>query len=207
MTTSSISLLDELIAQTRSSRLDILLADFTNKFNKLWAFSLPDFFKESLDIRFTPRVINKVTHYTWTQGSRFDFREGYIIYDTQSAYSRWDEALHQVKSAFQITKASPAIPATNDPVKWTKRPDDETIKKHIASFGQNYVSHVEETTKKCEYILRVQTKRFAGYLEVNILTPNFDCSSLVVSDSLPVSQDNFVRWLISGVNPYTKRQP
>ncbi|WP_428558596.1 MAG: hypothetical protein ACP59X_12155 [Solidesulfovibrio sp. DCME] len=144
--------------------------------------------------------------YFWTQGSRFEFREGYMVYDTPKAYLPWDQALRHINTAFQITKSSPAIPATNEPRKWDKRPDDAVIKAHIRSFGQNYVSHTEETKRNGNFILRVQTKRFAGYLEVARMIPDQSKTSLIVKDAFPISQDNFVEWLITGTDPLLRKQ-
>lgn len=201
-----LQLLFELIAQPRSIRLEKFLADFDNGFASKWAFSIPEHFKESLDIRLTNKVTNKNNELIWTQGSRFDFREGYVIYDTPMSCSVCSEALQHVNVAFQIIKSSPAIPATNEPTTWPERPEPEVIKKHIAKFGENYVSHEEETKRNGTYTLRVQTKRFGGYLEVAKICPNNDRSCLVKIDEFPISQDGFVEWLITGTDPMLRKR-
>lgn len=51
----------------------------------------------------------------WTQGSTFDFKQGYTIHDVPEARSMsWGQALHYLKYTVQIAKASPAVPATKD---------------------------------------------------------------------------------------------
>lgn len=199
-------LLSKLINQTRTERLNTFLARFENGYAADWAYRLPEHFKDSLDIRWTSRVKKGVQESCWTQGSRFDFREGYVIYDSPKGYAVWNEALQHINSVFQITKSSPAIPATNEPTTWPQRPDAATIKKHLSAFGQNYVSHTDMTKRNGEYTIRVQTKRFAGYLEVALLIPNENRTALMTKDIFPISQDSFVEWLITGVDPLIRKQ-
>jgi len=196
----------KLIAQKRTKRLETLLATFTNGCAEEWAFPIGKHFQEALDIRLTTQVTDKIATPIWTQGSRFEFREGYTIYDVMTDNLSWLDALQRLSVAFQIKKSSPAIPATNDLARWSNRPDSAVIKQHIASFGQNYVSHEEETKRNGEYTLRVQTKRFAGYLEIAMLVPNERRTALVVKEEFPISQDGFVEWLILGTDPMKRRQ-
>ncbi|UJX40400.1 hypothetical protein K9F62_17105 [Desulfovibrio sp. JY] len=195
----------KLIAQNKTNRLETLLATFADGYAEGWAFPIASQFREAIDIRFTTQKVNKIPEQAWTQGSRFEFREGYTVYDTREAYETSKTALQHVKVAFQIQKSSPAIPAAVNLQKWPTRPDDAEIKRYIALFGQNYVSHGEEVKKK-EYILRVQTKRFAGYLEVAKLVPDDQKQHLVKVDEFPISQDHFVEWLITGTDPSIRTQ-
>lgn len=205
-TERSLHILNELVTQTTSKRLETLLASFDDGWAKGWAFAVDSQFFEALDIKFIQRTSSKTSIRVWTQGSWFNFREGYFIYDTPKAYLEWGEALSHINVAFKVNKSSTAIPATNEPRTWPEKPDSAAIKSHIASFGQNYVSHTEETKKDGQYTLRVQTKRFAGYLEVDMYIPNAEKTALIVQDSFPISQDDFVEWLITGVDPMKKQQ-
>ncbi|WP_051261719.1 hypothetical protein [Desulfovibrio inopinatus] len=202
---SPLDVLDTLLTQTSHSRLyDAFLAHFVDSYAKDWTFCIPETFKDALDIRYAARMIDKRRIMAWSQGSCFAFREGCIVYDTPRAYKPWAEALQHITTAFKVRKSSPAIPATNGPKKWPKEPERAAIKEYIASFGQNYVSHTAEM-EKGEFVVRVQTARFRGYLEVAKLTPNEQHTALVQVDEFPISQDDFVEWLITGQDPYNKK--
>ena len=46
-----------------------------------WAFCVPRYFNDALDIKLTEVKIDKVPHLVWTQGTSFAFQRDDIIYD------------------------------------------------------------------------------------------------------------------------------
>ena len=85
-----------------------LIADFENGYAKNWYFAVGAFFQNSLDIKYTKRIIQKKTTYQWTQGPFYSFGEGHIIYDTPKAYQIWDEALKYINYACRVISGQPA---------------------------------------------------------------------------------------------------
>ncbi len=63
-----------------------------------WAFKLGPSFADALDIIFQQRKRNKKSYSVWTQGSRFDFKQGYTIHSTDG------------KTVVQVAEASPVEP-------------------------------------------------------------------------------------------------
>lgn len=79
---------------------------------KGWAFTIQPTLATALDIQLTPRVTDKQSSLEWSQGSRFDFREGYTLHDAPEAWTLpWGEALPHIANSLQITSAIPAEPA------------------------------------------------------------------------------------------------
>jgi hypothetical protein len=78
-----------------------------------WYFYVPSFFNDCLDIAKTTRVINHKDRKIWTQGSRFNFHRGCVIYDTSKAYDKWDKAFNEIKHCITIISARQAKPAIN----------------------------------------------------------------------------------------------
>lgn len=52
-----------------------------------WAFAIQPTLAAALDIQLTTRIINKESTLEWTQGTAFDFREGYTIHDAPEAWT------------------------------------------------------------------------------------------------------------------------
>lgn len=104
---------------SREPRLDDVLAEFTE--HQLtetktvenaagWYFCLRPCFRAALDIKQTPRRINKQTEMRWTQGSRFHFSAGDTLYDSPNAYRPWN--LGNFRCCIEVTAGVPAQPPT-----------------------------------------------------------------------------------------------
>ena len=95
-----------------------------------WFIYVPSCFNDCLDIRKTDRVpktgrlvldetTNKKkpkrrTQKVWTQGSRFAFHRGCILYDTPKAYNTWTDAINQIKYCVSIQSSTSAEPANKE---------------------------------------------------------------------------------------------
>ncbi|MBN2183308.1 MAG: hypothetical protein JW715_15465 [Sedimentisphaerales bacterium] len=77
-----------------------------------WFICVPSCFNDCLDIAKTERV--KEPEKVWTQGSRFAFHRGCILYDTSNAYHRWDIAINKIKYCVLIHDGKSVEPATNE---------------------------------------------------------------------------------------------
>ncbi len=82
-----------------------------------WFVYVPQCFNDCLDIAKTDRVIidkqtkEKQTKKIWTQGSRFSFHRGCILYDTPEAYLNWAKAINEIKYCISIHCGEDAKPA------------------------------------------------------------------------------------------------
>lgn len=97
----------EIPSPKRSKHLN---ANFIDGFAAGWYMALSDSFKMELDIKLTERKKNKNSFYEWTQGPYYCFSDGQLIYDTNEAYTCWQEALNKINIACQIVTAKPNIP-------------------------------------------------------------------------------------------------
>lgn len=96
-------------SQIRDRSLE-LIAEFDRGFARGWFYAVGEFFRDELDIRYTPRVVDDRTVMCWTQGRCFGFREGHVLYDTPAAYQKWDEALKEIAYMCEIQKGAPSVP-------------------------------------------------------------------------------------------------
>jgi hypothetical protein len=76
----SLELLQRLVNSRIEQRTDELLMPLDGVLQPPWAYAVPACFRSALDIAFTPRQVNKKTHWVWTQGGSFSFNEGYMIH-------------------------------------------------------------------------------------------------------------------------------
>lgn len=63
-----------------------------------WAFYVPSYFNDSLDIRLISRMKNSVEYVAWTQGINFSFDRGYMLYRDRETYIKGTPAI-QIISA------------------------------------------------------------------------------------------------------------
>jgi hypothetical protein len=103
-------------------------ADRTQTDKDDWFIHVPSCFNDCLDIAKTNRVIKhkspsedediqkeeKKIEKIWTQGSRFAFHRGCILYDTPKAYQKWSIAINEIKYCITIYSGKEAVPAIND---------------------------------------------------------------------------------------------
>jgi hypothetical protein len=83
-----------------------------------WFIYVPSCFNDCLDITKTSRVVKKKKEKKiekiWTQGSRFAFHRGCILYDTSKAYQKWGNAVEKIKYCISIYSGTSAVPAMNE---------------------------------------------------------------------------------------------
>ncbi|NJC88890.1 MAG: hypothetical protein FIB02_10265 [Desulfuromonas sp.] len=91
-------------------RANRLITDFADGFAIDWFMQVKECFKSELDIKYTPRVKNKIVSYEWTQGTYYSFSTGQIIYDSKFAYDSWRTGLEKINYACQIIEAKPDQP-------------------------------------------------------------------------------------------------
>lgn len=76
-----------------------------------WAFWVPPFFNNALDIRRTQRIESGKSALRWTQGANFSFKTGDVIYDCPEGYGAWLQALRRMRRCLQVLAASGAVAA------------------------------------------------------------------------------------------------
>ena len=79
-----------------------------------WFMYVPSCFNDCLDITKTDRVVQKIKRKEWTQGSRFAFHRGCILYDTPKAYNKWRKAIKEIKYCISVQNGTSAEPAMNE---------------------------------------------------------------------------------------------
>jgi hypothetical protein len=78
-----------------------------------WFIYVPSCFNDCLDIAKTERVNDSKKEMIWTQGSRFAFHCGCILYDTPKAYQNWANAVNEIKYCISVNNGKSASPAMN----------------------------------------------------------------------------------------------
>jgi len=90
-------------------RSTCILSTFRDGYTTDWAFKLPIAYREALDIRLTPRMVDGKEQQVLTQGNAFSFKAGDVIYDASLAYALdWSKALKMIRVSLQVVTASPA---------------------------------------------------------------------------------------------------
>lgn len=83
-----------------------LIADFDKQgFAVDWFFAVPKSFRNALDIRLTNRAVAGKNIKRWTQGNRYSFQAGYILYSSPKGYEQWPPI--EFKYLCQVTEAIP----------------------------------------------------------------------------------------------------
>lgn len=116
-----------------------------------WFIHVPPCFNDALDLQQSRRMVHKVEHSVWTQGARFTFKTGDVLYDTPTAYESWAEGMPPLHRCIQVTAASDASSTTD-----------------------------------------------RGSVSFDVLIPAPDGTRLVHASSHVLTQDGFVRFLITG---------
>ncbi|MFA5424098.1 MAG: hypothetical protein WC374_09610 [Phycisphaerae bacterium] len=84
-----------------------------------WFIYVPSCFNDCLDIAKTTRSHGKKPEKNeikkvWTQGSRFSFHRGSILYDTPKAYEKWGDAIKSINYCISILNGTSAEPAARE---------------------------------------------------------------------------------------------
>lgn len=190
-----ISLLDgerseiEEIEAIRDDRSYVLIANFVNGYAAGWKMAVRDCFKDSLDIKMTPRISKNKTVSVWTQGRAYNFSVGDIIYDTAEAYQVWSAAIKHIKLNVQVQSARPAGLV-----------DYETLEVK----GENLKIMSEKGPKKSriknvKHILIRKQRRDHGYVCFRVFRSGDDPSGMKQAELIECTQDDFVAFLQTGV--------
>jgi hypothetical protein len=151
-----------------NNRLSNLLRP-VSEVNPNWFMWVPLCFNAALDIQQTGRVFEGIELLEWTQGSAFSFAAGDTIYDTKSAYEPWSEALKSICYCIEVKMASPSVPG--------KLPSKDPNK---AKDPKN------------------SWPRNPGRVDFKLFVPNSTRSGVVLEKECSMTQDAFVRLLITG---------
>lgn len=83
-----------------------LIANFKGGYASGWRMAVSESYKDTLDIKLTPRRFGGKTEMLWTQGRGYDFHVGDTIHDCEAAYGNWGEALALINLSVQVISAS-----------------------------------------------------------------------------------------------------
>jgi len=161
----------------------------------------------------------------WMQTGAFDFAKGDTIYDTPKAYDSapWSETLHHFRRCLRIDSATQGTASirridvarsTVLPTSLTGRPQavwqslpasPVALEDAISAVRQSTGKGVtEETLKKlaksggCE-LIDLSTPRNPGAIHLSVWQPNAEQTGHAITERYQMSQDDFVRLLITGV--------
>ena len=84
ITDNAINLLDSMKNLRIRSREILRAANTENDHG--WAFYVPKWFNEALDIKLIDQLWNTVSRLVWSQGNSFSFKQGDILYETKYDY-------------------------------------------------------------------------------------------------------------------------
>jgi hypothetical protein len=228
----SLKFLEDLLKKKRGYQRRFLM-DYNKPGTEGWNFFLLSSFKEALDIKYvTKKKREEVLEWQeWQQGSNFSFKRGHMIYDTSDAYDlSWFEALKKIQNCLQVTQATPVVP--EDTSKFiTKIEGTRNILKkerHIETY--NAIESKEMAFVDVRKIVKERTDKFPSYEIFKTMeklgvvsirqefTPrvkgsvNFDMyhlnnakTGLVRGDSYSATQDDFVRFIITGDTIFVNR--
>ena len=93
-TDNAINLLDSMKNLRRRPRE--ILRDAYTEDDHGWAFYVPKWFNEALDIKLIDQLWNTVSRLVWTQGNNFAFKQGDMIYETKQDYELGDARLQVI---------------------------------------------------------------------------------------------------------------
>lgn len=177
----------ELVAR-RVGRTEYLIAQFVDGYAAGWQFAVPEAFKESLDIRLTPKTLNKVVRQVWTQGQNFSFKQGDLLHNSRTAYDDFQQYLNGINPvSFTVLSSTPSGFETRNtyaikgsPVYFQKIGKRSSKEESSSSFRV-----LEQTYDTGEAIL-------AEY------RPNAQRTALMEVKQFPIKQDQLVCLLQTG---------
>lgn len=174
----------------REERSLVLCANFLNGYTTDFKFTLPESFRDALDIKRTERVFGGDTNSVFTQGSNYAFKDGDVIYNTKEAYELdWNQALKSLGICLQIIKASDAYYEISETYEILNSPILIKYSK-LGSTGEK-----EEREK----LVVNKYKYYAGSVEFQLLKPNTLKTKLIEIERYETTQEDFVVLLQNGV--------
>lgn len=175
---------------------------------------------------------NKVYRWVeWMQTGAFDFAKNDTIYDTPKAYDSvpWSETLKHFKRCLRIDSASQgtasvrridverssAMPSGLNarlqavwqalPVSIVAMEDAITAVRQTTGKGVTETSLQSMATKLGCRLIDRSTPRDPGRVDVSVWSPTADRTTHTIAERHRMSQDDFVRLLITGVIPKTAK--
>jgi len=173
----------------REERSLILIANFTDGYTSDFKFSLPESFREALDIKITPRMVFGKNRNVYTQGRNFAFKEGDVIYNTKKAYQLvWGEALKEIELSLQILKANDASTEIKEKYESQNPSITFTLKKNN-----------EEKVVEIDRIIVNKYVYNPGYVKFQVFKPDEKKVGLTKIAIYECTQENFVVLLQTGI--------
>jgi len=178
-------------------RSPIVIAMFREGYAAGWKFAVPESFREALDIRYTPRQVDKNIEYIWTQGQMFNFTQGSILYDTPLAYEgEWEQALRHITLFVQVSEASPSSEDVYQTIQIRSGLDEGDL--------EVSVTRADASAKTRKQILEEgmtirRTKITLGEMKFKVFRPKPDRSGIDEVCTIACNQENFVKFLQTGV--------
>lgn len=169
-----------------NERSPVLIAKFKNGFASDFFFEIPESFKDSLDIKWTEKTVDKNKRLILTQGSNYNFQKGEVIYDKKEVYQlTWGDALNTLRYFIKVINSSPA---------------KDTLQKTIIIDGgvrsEQGETKLNKSVKEVETIQISKYKYEAGTVEF-ILSEIKD-KNIQNARTFNTTQENFVVFLQSG---------
>lgn len=176
-----------------------LIAIFVDGFTQGWKMAVPSAFKDALDIKFTPVIINQKKEMRWTQGHNYDFHEGDMLHSevvrnikNQSEETRdtWADAMKTLELTVQVISATPS--AINH---------QETIEVRNADL-EVFINKKDAKTAKDKRVggLIVHRNRLKhGSVRFQVFRPNQERTKVVKNEIRECTQDDFIAFLQSGL--------
>jgi hypothetical protein len=176
-------------------RSPVLIAMFRDGYAAGWKFAVSESFRDSLDIRYTPRQVHKDTEHIWTQGRQFTFTQGSILYDTRLAYElEWVQALKHITLFVQVSEANPSLEDAYQTIQIRAGLDEGDVEvsgTRVAASVEGEILEEGMTVKK--------TRRTSGRMRFKAFRPKPDLSGVDEMCVIACDQDEFVVFLQTGL--------
>ncbi|MBN2140857.1 MAG: hypothetical protein JW718_07605 [Desulfovibrionaceae bacterium] len=159
-----------------------------------WAFAVGSQFQVPLDCTLTRRMKKQRPILEWTQGSLFNFQIGHTIHGS-------DPRKPVVVQVHAAIPAAPASAQTEEQWPSSDRPPDQIIDERLTRIREEghegVFRHIERPAPQWE--LRRLIPRNPGFASLAVYLPNDGPKIWRHHATLAVSQDEFVRVLIVGL--------
>jgi hypothetical protein len=178
-------------------RSPILIASFLDGYAAGWKFAVPEAFRESLDIRYTPRQVDKHIEYMWTQGTQFNFTTGDLLYDTPLAYNvEWNHALRHITLFVQIAEATPTVEETVQSIQVQPGFDESSV--DVSGPGKAASAKTRKQIFEWGMTIRRTRIRY-GEVKFKILRPTPELGQTEEVRTMACNQLEFVSFLQTGL--------
>ncbi len=177
------------IEARRDERGYALIANFVDGFANGWKMAVPEAFKESLDIKFTPRQLAGKTEMLWTQGRIYDFHEGDIIYDTKLAYQEWGKALKHLTLSVQVQFSSSSAYVTHETMVTKEKELEITYQKGKSKPKDKIIDGLAIRKQRIDH----------GLVRFRVYRPNKERTAVEECELIECTQEDFVVFLQTGM--------